>query len=197
MITSEPTKRILKILWNWIIQLQRHIGIEPKSSLIWDACSNHADDLDNILFSTYFQSSKKRPIDKVLLLLSDFFCKCFSFAVFRYTALWLSIPLNTRINTDSSTAFIVIIYLQLMDVRSHHLSCVGDAIKVLINAEKYEFAIELSDHSVAWTSTKNPFLLKHPTDLYLLAVQNSWLGFCHENYIKFVTEFDRKEDIPH
>ena len=66
------------------------------------------------------------------------FYKCFSFAVFRYTALWLSIPLNTRINTDSSTAFIVIIYLQLMDVMAYHLSCVGDTIKVLINAEKYE-----------------------------------------------------------
>ena len=71
------------------------------------------------------------------------------------------------------------------------------SIKILINVEKYEFAIELSDHSVAWTSTKNPFLLKHPTDLYLLAVQNSRLGFCHENYIKFVAEFNRKEDIPH
>ena len=70
-------------------------------------------------------------------------------------------------------------------------------IKVLINVARHEFAIELSDHSVAWTSTKNPFLLKHPIDLYLLAVQNSRLGFCHENYIKFVAEFNRKEDIPH
>ena len=66
------------------------------------------------------------------------FLQVLFFHVFRYTALWLSIPLNTRINTDSSTAFIVIIYLQLMDVRSHHLSCVGDTINVLINAEKYE-----------------------------------------------------------
>nr|DAS12975.1 MAG TPA: hypothetical protein [Caudoviricetes sp.] len=40
---------------------------------------------------------------------------------------------------------------------------------------------------------KNPFLLKHPTDLYLLAVQNSRLGFRHENYIKFMTEFNRKK----
>lgn len=52
---------------------------------------------------------------------------------------------------------------------------------VLIDADKHEY----------------PFLLKHPTDLYLLAVQNSRLGFCHENYIKFVAEFDRKEDILH
>ena len=54
-------------------------------------------------------------------------------------------------------------------------------IKVLINAEKH----------------KNPFLLKHPTDLYLLAVQNSRLGFYNENYIKFVAEFGRREDILH
>ena len=60
------------------------------------------------------------------------------FHVFRYTALGLSIPLNTRINTDSSTAFIVIIYLQLMDVRAYHVSCVGNTIKALINVEKYE-----------------------------------------------------------
>ena len=48
---------------------------------------------------------------------------------------------------------------------------------VLINVEKHE----------------HPFLLKHPTDLYLLAVQNSRLGFYHENYIKFMEEFDRKK----
>lgn len=62
---------------------------------------------------------------------------------FRYTALGLSIPLNTRINTDSSTAFIVNIYLQLMDVRAYHLSCVGDTIKVLINVEKHEHLLWL------------------------------------------------------
>ena len=56
------------------------------------------------------------------------FLQVLFFHVFRYTALGLSIPLNTRINTDSSTAFIVIIYLQLMDVRAYHLSCVGDTI---------------------------------------------------------------------
>ena len=66
------------------------------------------------------------------------FLQVLFFHVFRYTALGLSIPLNTRINTDSSTAFIVNIYLQLMDVRAYHLSCVGDTIKVLINAEKHE-----------------------------------------------------------
>ena len=72
------------------------------------------------------------------------FLQVLFFRRFHYTALWLGIPLNTRINTDSSTAFIVIIYLQLMDVRAYHLSCVGDTIKVLINVEKHE----------------NPFLLK-------------------------------------
>ena len=56
------------------------------------------------------------------------FLQVLFFRRFHYTALWLSIPLNTRINTDSSTAFIVIIYLQLMDVRAYHLSCVGDTI---------------------------------------------------------------------
>lgn len=30
------------------------------------------------------------------------------------------------------------------------------SIKVFINAEKHEFAIELSDHSVAWTSLDVP-----------------------------------------
>lgn len=66
------------------------------------------------------------------------FLQVLFFRRFHYTALWLSIPLNTRINTDSSTASIVIIYLQLMDVRAYHLSCVGDTIKVLINVEKHD-----------------------------------------------------------
>ena len=66
------------------------------------------------------------------------FLQVLFFHVFRYTALGLSIPLNTRINTDSSIAFIVIIYLQLMDVRVYHVSCVGNTIKALINVEKHD-----------------------------------------------------------
>ena len=57
------------------------------------------------------------------------FLQVLFFHVFRYTALGLSIPLNTRINNDSSTAFIVNICLQLMEVSVYHLSCVCDTIK--------------------------------------------------------------------
>lgn len=83
--------------------------------------------------------------------------KCsFSFTFFRYTVLGLSIPLNTRTNTDNSPTFIVNICLQLMDVSVYHVSCLSDTLMVLINAEKHRFAVELSEHSVARTSFLPP-----------------------------------------
>ena len=58
------------------------------------------------------------------------FLQVLFFHVFRYTALGLSIPINTRLNTDSSTAFNVDVSSRLFKVRAYHLSCVGDTIYI-------------------------------------------------------------------
>lgn len=52
-------------------------------------------------------------------------------------------------------------------------------IKILINTEKHEY----------------PFLLKHPTDNISVGSSKLLIGILPRNYIKFVAEFDRREDI--
>lgn len=37
-------------------------------------------------------------------------------------------PMNTQTNTDDSPTFVFIVYLQLLEVRTYHISCVRDTI---------------------------------------------------------------------